>query len=260
MYERASVPLGCAVAPMFTVPTALQRFEHGAMINLKGIYMLQEGPASVGGTPIDGGTWSGARNTWREPSRLSLGWSRPTGLFEPILGFGKAWREQFGGPGRTTRLGDRGGDNSRRELAALRARHRRRDASWRRRDPLSRGPGVGRPRAVSVDIVPSHGATDSPRPAPSQPPAARASSPSRAASRTVSQPGHSACSLRGKTREGRSPHDHALARSWSVDSFMRQAKTTSQMLHAKIRRYARSCGVVLAAEKPSDPSTSPCQT
>ncbi len=99
VYERASVPLGCAVAPMFTAPTALQRFEHGAMINLKGIYMLQEGSASVGGTPIDGGTWSGARNTWREPEPAQLGLIPPgPGLFEPILGFGKAWREQFGGP------------------------------------------------------------------------------------------------------------------------------------------------------------------
>jgi hypothetical protein len=99
VYERASVPLGCAVAPMFTAPTALQHFEHGAMLNLKGIYMLQEGLASVSGTPIDGGTWSGARNTWREPEPAQLGLVPPgPGLVEPILGFGKAWREQFGGP------------------------------------------------------------------------------------------------------------------------------------------------------------------
>ncbi len=99
VYERATVPLGCAVAPMFTVPTALQRFENGAMLNLKGIYILETGPASVGGTPVEGGTWTGARNTWREPEPASGGLTPPgPGLFEPILGFGKAWREQAGGP------------------------------------------------------------------------------------------------------------------------------------------------------------------
>jgi hypothetical protein len=99
VYERATVSLGCAVAPMFTAPTAMQRFQHGAMINLKGIYVLQSGPASTGGKPIEGGTWSGTRNSWREPEPASLGLVSPEpGLFEPILGFGKAWREQYGGP------------------------------------------------------------------------------------------------------------------------------------------------------------------
>ena len=97
--ERATVSLGCAVAPMFTAPTAMQRFQNGAMINLKGIYVLQSGPASTGGKPIEGGTWSGTRNAWREPEPASLGLIPPEpGLSEAILGFGKAWREQYGGP------------------------------------------------------------------------------------------------------------------------------------------------------------------
>jgi hypothetical protein len=99
VYERATVSLGCAVAPMFTAPTALQRFQNGAMLHLKGIYVLQTGPASTGGRPIEGGTWSGTRNTWREPEPPQLGLAPPApGLAEPILGFGKAWREQYGGP------------------------------------------------------------------------------------------------------------------------------------------------------------------
>src|SRR6266540_2256567 len=40
-------------------------------------------------------------------------------------------------------------------------------------------------------------------------------------------------------------------------SFMRQATTRSQMLQMMNRTFARSCGPVLVAEKPSDPSTNP---
>jgi hypothetical protein len=99
VYEQATVSLGCAVAPMFTAPTAMQRFQNGAMINLKGIYVLQSGPAATAGRPIEGGTWSGTRNAWREPEPASAGLVPPKpGLFESILGFGKAWREQYGGP------------------------------------------------------------------------------------------------------------------------------------------------------------------
>jgi hypothetical protein len=99
VYERATASLGCAVSPMFTAPTATQPFQHGGMINLKGIYILDSGPAAVDGKPIEGGTWSGTRNTWREGEPTQLGLTPPeTGLQEPLLGFGKAWREQAGGP------------------------------------------------------------------------------------------------------------------------------------------------------------------
>ena len=98
IYERATSPLGCASAPMFTAPTAMQKFQNGVMLNLKGIYVLQAGPASTAGKPIEGGTWSGTRNTWREPEPAQLGLTPPEpSLQEPILGFGKAWREQYGG-------------------------------------------------------------------------------------------------------------------------------------------------------------------
>lgn len=98
IYERATRPLGCAVAPMFTAPTALQRFENGVMLHLKGIYVLQYGPAALDGVPLDGGTWSGTRDPWREPEPQYAGLAPPPGLVEPGFGFGKAWREQYGGP------------------------------------------------------------------------------------------------------------------------------------------------------------------
>jgi len=97
--DQATGELGCAVSPMFTAPTAVQHFQNGLMLNLKGIYVLQTGPAATGGKPIEGGTWSGTRNAWREPEPASLGLIPPgPGLSEAILGFGKAWREQYGGP------------------------------------------------------------------------------------------------------------------------------------------------------------------
>jgi hypothetical protein len=99
VYAKAAVPLGCAVAPMFTAPTAIQRFQNGVMLHLKTIYVLQYGPAALGGVPLDGGPWSGVRDTYREPEPPQLGLTPPgPDLFEPLLGFGKAWREQYGGP------------------------------------------------------------------------------------------------------------------------------------------------------------------
>jgi hypothetical protein len=97
--DQATGELGCAVSPMFTAPTAVQHFQNGLMLNLKGIYVLQTGPAAVDGKPIDGGTWSGTRNTWREGQPTQAGLAPPDpSLQEPLLGFGKAWREDYGGP------------------------------------------------------------------------------------------------------------------------------------------------------------------
>lgn len=97
--DRATGSLGCAVSPMFTAPTAIQHFQNGMMLNLKGIYVLQAGPAAVDGKPIDGGTWSGTRNTWREGQPANGGLTPPDpSVQEPLLGFGKAWREQYDGP------------------------------------------------------------------------------------------------------------------------------------------------------------------
>jgi hypothetical protein len=98
VYEKAAVSLGCAVAPMFTAPTAMVRFQGGVMLGLRGIYTIRYGAASIDGVPLDGGAWSGARDTFREPEPAQLGLDAPPGFFEPKAGFGKAWREEYGGP------------------------------------------------------------------------------------------------------------------------------------------------------------------
>src|SRR5262245_2758859 len=86
IYERATSSLGCAVSPMFTAPTAIQHFQNGLMLNLKGIYVLQTAPAAVDNKPIEGGTWSGARNTWREGMPPQAGLTPPSpDLQEPLL-------------------------------------------------------------------------------------------------------------------------------------------------------------------------------
>ena len=86
------------MAPIFTAPTAMVRFQGGVMLHLRGIYVIQYGPASLAGVPLDGGTWSGTRDTYREPEPARAGLEPPAGFFEPRMGFGKAWREQYGGP------------------------------------------------------------------------------------------------------------------------------------------------------------------
>ena len=60
--------------------------------------MLEYAPAAYQSVPIEGGTWTGARDAWREPEPPSAGLAPPPGFFEPLRGFGKAWREQFDGP------------------------------------------------------------------------------------------------------------------------------------------------------------------
>jgi hypothetical protein len=93
--ERASRPLGCAVGPQFAVPTPSEPFQNGRMIYSRGIYVLQFGAPGV----ATGGTWSGVRDTFRDPEPEQLGLTPPREeLIEPRRGFGKAWRESFGGP------------------------------------------------------------------------------------------------------------------------------------------------------------------
>ena len=84
---------------MISAPTALQRFQGGLMLHLNAIYVLGYGPAELGEARRGGGGWSGTRDTYREPEPPRLGLTPPSkDLVEPILGFGKAWREQYGGP------------------------------------------------------------------------------------------------------------------------------------------------------------------
>ena len=70
--------------------TAEQRFQHGYMLwrkDLQHIYVLH-----------DDGTWQSFVNTWYEGQPVSVGYAPPSGLQEPVMGFGKIWREQLGGP------------------------------------------------------------------------------------------------------------------------------------------------------------------
>jgi hypothetical protein len=97
--ERASLALGCAASPVVTEPTAVQRFQGGLMLHLNAIYVLQYGPPELGEARRGGGAWSGVRDTFRAPEPTQLGLTPPNPeLAEPQLGFGKAWRERYGGP------------------------------------------------------------------------------------------------------------------------------------------------------------------
>jgi DNA-binding beta-propeller fold protein YncE len=86
---RVLKQLGCAVADAHATGAAIEPFERGWMIwreDLGEIYVLPEG--------IE---WSRHEDTWTseesEPEQKA-----PGGLFAPVRGFGKLWREQLGGP------------------------------------------------------------------------------------------------------------------------------------------------------------------
>jgi hypothetical protein len=93
--EKASKPLGCAVSPVLALPSPTQPFQHGRMFYSRGIYVLQFGEAGE----ASGGTWSGVRDAFRDPEPEVTGLTPPAdGLVEPRRGFGKTWRELYGGP------------------------------------------------------------------------------------------------------------------------------------------------------------------
>jgi hypothetical protein len=69
------------------------------MLHQGGIYVLAYGPDQPGEARPGGGSWSGVRDTYRDPEPASAGLTPPGAeLFEPVLGFGKSWREDYGGP------------------------------------------------------------------------------------------------------------------------------------------------------------------
>jgi len=89
--------LGYATAVEQELWCAEQHFERGQMFWLDQlredpIYMLYYGA----GEP--GGNWQRYVDTWREGDPESAGLAPPTGLFEPIRGFGQLWREELNGP------------------------------------------------------------------------------------------------------------------------------------------------------------------
>ncbi len=88
--------LGHATAVDQELWCAGQRFEKGLMIWVDQlredrIYVL------IYGVNENSGVWQQYVDTWREGDPESGGLAPPAGLFEPIRGFGRLWREELGG-------------------------------------------------------------------------------------------------------------------------------------------------------------------
>jgi hypothetical protein len=93
--EKASKPLGCAVSPPVSLASPTQPLQGGRMFYARGIYVLQFGAPGVS----NGGTWKGFRDAFRDPEPEAMNLTPPADdLVEPRRGFGKTWREQYGGP------------------------------------------------------------------------------------------------------------------------------------------------------------------
>ncbi len=90
--------LGYATAVEQELWCAGQHFEHGLMMWLDElhedhIYVLAYGADE------SSGTWQRYyTDIWREGDPESAGLTPPAGLFEPIRGFGRLWREELGSP------------------------------------------------------------------------------------------------------------------------------------------------------------------
>lgn len=89
--------LGCPQWPIQIIGSAYQPFEHGQMIWLDlpdgpMIYVLPERSraAELGQVPW---RYQMFADTWREGDPGSGGLTPPDGLYEPLRGFGKLWRE-----------------------------------------------------------------------------------------------------------------------------------------------------------------------
>jgi hypothetical protein len=87
--------LGCATIEASELWVASQPFERGRMLWLN---LLGEPSPNVV-VLSDDGSWAAYADTWAEgqPDR-DPGLTPPEGLYQPIRGFGKVWREQLGGP------------------------------------------------------------------------------------------------------------------------------------------------------------------
>jgi len=90
--------LGYATAVEQELWCAGQHFERGQMLWLD---QLREDPIYVlsYGEGESGGNWQRYVDTWREGDPESADLTPPPGLFEPIRGFGRLWREELDGPG-----------------------------------------------------------------------------------------------------------------------------------------------------------------
>jgi len=91
-WEDAEVQarMGCPTNETHVTWMAFEPFENGFMVwreDNRMIYVL-----------YNDGTWQSFPDTWQEGEPEKAGYTPPPGLYEPIRGFGKVWREQLGGP------------------------------------------------------------------------------------------------------------------------------------------------------------------
>jgi hypothetical protein len=90
-------PLGYAIEVEQKLWCAGQHFEHGLMMWLDQLYEDHIYVLTYGATE-SGGDWQVYVDTWREGDPESAELAPPEGVFEPIRGFGRLWREELGGP------------------------------------------------------------------------------------------------------------------------------------------------------------------
>ncbi|MBK9713968.1 MAG: hypothetical protein IPO81_22095 [Kouleothrix sp.] len=88
--------LGCAYPYARVEQIAYEPFERGAMLWVPGIgSRLGNGIVVITRDPATGATtWRTFNDTWRPEEPERGGETPPAGLYEPIRGFGKLWREQ----------------------------------------------------------------------------------------------------------------------------------------------------------------------
>ncbi len=90
-----SAALGCPLAPApSSVTSAYQPFQNGVMIWVASLGVL---PQSTIYALYNNGTYQRFNDTWREGvDPVSSGAQPPSGMVEPVRGFGKVWRENNG--------------------------------------------------------------------------------------------------------------------------------------------------------------------
>jgi len=89
-------PLGYAIAPEQELWSARQHFERGMMIWLDQLYEDQIYVLYYGSDETSG-DWQRYVDLWREGDPEKAGLTPPEGLYEPIRGFGRLWRDELGG-------------------------------------------------------------------------------------------------------------------------------------------------------------------
>ncbi len=95
LYQRAGNIAGCPLGNVFTSKMAYQLFQNGVMFWLPGQH------SDAGGTIYvlyNSGRWESYQDGWVAGMPISGGYATPSGLVEPIQGFGLIWRTQLGGP------------------------------------------------------------------------------------------------------------------------------------------------------------------